>query len=136
MPERHVVLYDSDCGFCVWTMAKVLAWDRYGRLRPMALQRPESDALLGGMDEERKMASWHLVAPGGEVHSGGLAFAPLMRLLPGGRPLAAAFARFPRAADRLYFAVADRRAALGRLVSSRARARAAWRVGRRERTTG
>lgn len=81
------------------------------------------------------MASWHLVAPGGEVHSGGRAFAPLMRLLPAARPLALAFARFPSAADRVYVAVADRRAVLGRLVSSGARARARSRVERRERTT-
>ncbi|MEA2398194.1 MAG: DCC1-like thiol-disulfide oxidoreductase [Thermoleophilaceae bacterium] len=133
MAAPHVVLYDSDCGFCVWAMAKVLAFDRDGRLRPLALQSPAADALLGGMEEGRKMASWHLAGPGGELHSGGAAFAPLMRLLPrGGRALAAVFARFPRASDRLYLAVADRRGALGRLLGEGARARARRTVEGRE----
>ena len=30
------------------------------------------------------MASWHLVAPDGTIVSGGAAFEPLLRLLPGG----------------------------------------------------
>jgi predicted DCC family thiol-disulfide oxidoreductase YuxK len=114
-------------------MAKVLAFDRDGRLRPLALQSPAADALLGGMEEGRKMASWHLAGPGGELHSGGAAFAPLMRLLPrGGRALAAVFARFPRASDRLYLAVADRRGALGRLLGEGPRARARRTVEGRE----
>ena len=114
--QRSAILYDRDCGLCRWSLAKVLAWDRRRELRPVALQDPEADALLDGMDEERRMASWHLVTPDGQVHSAGAALAPLLRLLPGGTPLAAAAARFPRAADRLYFAVANRRSALGKLV--------------------
>jgi predicted DCC family thiol-disulfide oxidoreductase YuxK len=55
------ILYDADCGFCRWSLGKLLAWDRPRRLRPVALQDPEADALLGGMEEERRMASWHLV---------------------------------------------------------------------------
>jgi predicted DCC family thiol-disulfide oxidoreductase YuxK len=113
-----IVLYDRDCGLCIWTMSKVLAWDRRGELRPVALQDPEATRLLDGMDDERKMASWHLVTPDGQVHSAGAALAPLLRLLPGGRPLAAAAAHFPRATDRLYFAVANRRSKLGRLFPS------------------
>jgi predicted DCC family thiol-disulfide oxidoreductase YuxK len=114
---RHVILlYDADCGFCKWTTAKVLAWDRRGRLRPMALQDPEADALLGGMGQERKMASWHLVGSDGDVYSAGKAFPPLLRLLPGGRFFAAAAARFPGLTDRLYDYVAARRSPLGRVL--------------------
>jgi predicted DCC family thiol-disulfide oxidoreductase YuxK len=91
----------------------VLAWDRRRRLRPVALQDPEADALLGGMDEERKMASWHLVDAEGGVHSAGAGIPALLRLLPGGGPLATLAARFPKAADRLYFAVANRRDKIG-----------------------
>jgi predicted DCC family thiol-disulfide oxidoreductase YuxK len=111
-----VLLYDADCGFCKWSAAKVLAWDRHRRLRPVALQDPEASALLGGMEHERKMASWHLVSPEGHVHSRGDAFPPLLRLLPGGRPPAAAAAGFPRLTDRLYGFVSRRRGALGRLL--------------------
>ena len=70
------VLYDQDCGFCRWSMAKILAWDRRGALRPVALQGPEADRLLPGMDPETKMASWHLLGPDGRVHSAGAAAAP------------------------------------------------------------
>ena len=133
MTQRPVVLYDADCGVCLWTMAKVLAWDRRRRLRPLALQAPEADDLLGAMDDDRKMASWHLVSPRGDVDSAGRALIALLRLLPGGRPVAAPLVRFPDAADRLYFAVAERRSRLGRLVSRRARERSRVRVQQRER---
>lgn len=133
MPERHVVLYDSDCGFCLWALARVLAWDRHNRLRPLALQDPDAGALLDPMDEECRMSSWHLVAPDGQVGSGGQALGPLLRLLPGGRLPGALLGRLPRLSERLYFAVAGRRSALGRLVSGRARKSARARVERRER---
>jgi predicted DCC family thiol-disulfide oxidoreductase YuxK len=107
-------LYDADCGFCTWTTAKVLAWDRRRHLRPIALQDPQADSLLHGMDHERKMASWHLVSPEGRVYSAGNAFPHLLRLLPGGRIPAAATSAFPRLTERLYNFVAARRSRLGR----------------------
>ena len=75
----------------------------------MALQDPEADELLGGMDEERKMASWHLVTVDGRVYSAGAAFPPLLRLLPGGRPLAWLTATFPGLTERAYRYVARTR---------------------------
>jgi len=101
-------------------MARVLARDRTGVLRPVALQSPEADALLGGIDEERKMASWHLVDEHGRVTSGGRALAPLLRAL-GWRRLAGLVDRFPAVFDRAYYAVASRRAAFGRLIPDRAK---------------
>ena len=59
------------------------------------------------------MASWHLIDDQGRVHSAGQGLAELFRLLPGGRPLAALFARFPRASERFYFAIANNRDRLG-----------------------
>jgi predicted DCC family thiol-disulfide oxidoreductase YuxK len=113
---HSVLLYDSDCGFCRWSADKVLAWDRSGRLRALALQDPQTDALLGGMDEAEKMASWHLVTADGRVHSGSAAAPPLLRLLPGGRAPAALLAAFPRATDRAYRLVARNRDRFGRLL--------------------
>jgi predicted DCC family thiol-disulfide oxidoreductase YuxK len=110
------ILYDRDCGFCRWSLDRVLAWDRQGRLRSVALQDPEADRLLDGMGDEERMSSWHLVEADGSVHSAGAAFAPLLRELPGGGPLAALAERFPRAAERGYRFVADRRSTFGRLV--------------------
>ena len=126
--QRATVLYDRDCRFCIWSLAKVLAWDRRKRLRPVALQDAEAAELLPWMGIDRRMASWHLVTPDGRVASAGRAFGPLLRRLPGGWPLAALVERFPRAADRVYFAVADRRSTLGRLLPAGVRNRARGRV--------
>jgi predicted DCC family thiol-disulfide oxidoreductase YuxK len=115
-----VLLYDSDCGFCRWSVDKILAWDRRGRLRSLALQDPSADDLLGSMDLETRMASWHLVTADGRVYSGGAAAAPLFRLLPGGRPFAALFSAFPGVTDRTYRLVARNRDRLGRIVGESA----------------
>jgi predicted DCC family thiol-disulfide oxidoreductase YuxK len=106
---QAVLLFDSRCGFCRRSVSRILRWDRHGRLRPVALQDPEADDLLGPMEEERKLASWHLVAEDGRVYSAGAAFPPLLRLLPGGRPLAALAAAFPRLTERGYQHVARTR---------------------------
>jgi predicted DCC family thiol-disulfide oxidoreductase YuxK len=125
------ILYDADCGLCRWTLARVLAWDRRRVLRPVALQDPEAARLLPGMSEAERMESWHLVDADGRVASGGAAFVPLGRLLPGGRPMAALAARFPRGAERAYRLVADHRSGLGRLVARGAAARARRRIAQR-----
>ena len=109
------VLYDPDCGFCRVTLALLLRWDRYRRLRPVALGTEEAARLLDGMPEEKGMASWHLVEPGA-VHSAGAAFGPVFERLPGGRPFALASRRFPGVSDRLYRWVADHRTLLGRAL--------------------
>jgi predicted DCC family thiol-disulfide oxidoreductase YuxK len=128
---RPVVLYDRDCGFCRWSLAKLLAWDRRGRLRPVALQDPEADRLLAGMDEEERMASWHLVTPDGEVRSAGAAFEPLLRLLPGGGPLAALAERAPHLVERGYRWVADHRTPFGQRLRAGAKRRADRRIAAR-----
>ena len=126
--DRATLLYDADCGFCVWSLAKLLVWDRRRRLRPLALQDPEARRLLGGMDEQQMLSSWHLVAPDGGVRSAGAALPPLLRLLPGGRPLGALASAFPGLSAAGYRYVAANRARLGRLVGPRAQRRAQARV--------
>ncbi|HLM10053.1 MAG TPA: DUF393 domain-containing protein [Thermoleophilaceae bacterium] len=127
------ILYDADCGFCRWSLAQVLWLDRHARLRPVALQDPEADVLLGAMSAEERMASWHLVAADGRVHSGGDAFPALLRLLPGGSPFARVLASFPQACDVAYRAVAARRSSLERLVPAAGAARARERIEAAER---
>ena len=118
------ILYDADCGFCRWTLAWLLRWDRRRRLEPVTLQDPEAEQLLAGCAQGQRMASWHLVDPDGSVHSAGVAIAPLLRLLPAGRVPAAAAARMPGLAERVYRWTADRRSAFGKLVTRGARSRA------------
>ena len=103
------ILYDRSCGFCRRSVERVLRWDRSRRLRPVALQDPEADELLCGMDERTRMASWHLVEEDGTVHSAGAAFPPLLRRLPGGRPLAWLAAALPGPTERAYRYVARTR---------------------------
>ena len=102
----------------------MLRWDRRHALRPLALQTAEAERLLGAMSGEQRMASWHLVSPSGAVESAGLAIAPLLRLLPGGRPFAGLAERMPAAMGRLYTWVAGHRSDFGPLVTDGAKARA------------
>ena len=110
----------------------MLAWDRRGRLRPVALQDPEADRFLAGMGAEERMGSWHLVKSGGEVRSAGAAFEPLLRLLPGGAPLARLAARLPGPVERGYRFIADHRTPIGRRLTSGAKRRADARIAARE----
>jgi predicted DCC family thiol-disulfide oxidoreductase YuxK len=128
---QATLLYDRDCGFCRWCLGKVLAWDRRGALRPVALQSEEADRLLAGMPEGERLASWHLVDGDGSVRSAGAAFPGLLRLLPAGAPLAALTARAPRATDRAYRWVAGNRSRWGKLVTDGAKRRADRRIEKR-----
>lgn len=129
-PTQIIVLYDHDCGFCRWALAKILRWDRHGRLRPSPIQGEEGKRLLAGKSEEERLASWHLFADG-RIHSAGAAFEPMLRALPGGRPLAAFSKRFPRLTNRAYRAVAGRRGMIGPRLSDGARRRADRRIAAR-----
>ena len=135
-PGRWAVLYDADCGFCAWTLAVLLRWDRAARVEPVALQRPEAADLLKGLTPVERIASWHLISPSGERRSGGDALPPLLRALPGGRFPAAVFARFPRLTARGYRLVAEHRSELSRLVPPGAKQRAGQRVQEREQLLG
>lgn len=120
MGDRWTILYDADCGFCRWSLDKILKRDRDRRLRPVPLQAPEADRLLPGMSDATKRASWHLVSPDGRVWSAGAAAAPMARLLPRGAPIARLAETFPRLTERLYRWVADNRDKLGRRLGDEA----------------
>lgn len=131
-PQHWRVLYDGDCGLCKWILAWLLRFDRARRLRPVALQRPEAEALLADLDPAERMASMHLVAPDGKRASAGPALAALFRLLAGGRLPAAVLDRFPRFTSWAYGWVATNRIGISRFVPRRAKQRAAARVRERE----
>jgi predicted DCC family thiol-disulfide oxidoreductase YuxK len=118
MEQDHVLLYDADCGFCRWSLDKLLARDRDRRLRPVPLQSAEADTLLRGMEREKKMASWHLVTPNGSIYSAGDAIAPLMVLFPKGKPVAAAAKVSPALTGVAYRLVARNRTRFGRLLGA------------------
>jgi predicted DCC family thiol-disulfide oxidoreductase YuxK len=118
--EGHIVLYDSDCGFCRWSLERLLRWDRRGLLRATPIQSDEGDRLLADLSEEDRLASWHLVTPDGRRYSGGAAAGPLARLLPAGASVALLAEMFPRTTDRLYRWVARNRDSLGRRLGEEA----------------
>jgi predicted DCC family thiol-disulfide oxidoreductase YuxK len=111
---RPRLFYDHDCGFCRWTLAWVLRWDRRRRLRPVPIESPEGDRELGDLGEGR-LESWHLVRDG-RRWSGGRAFAPLLEELPGGRLLAPLARRLEWLLVAAYTLVAQRRSSLSKLV--------------------
>ncbi len=122
--ESAIVLYDVDCGFCRWAMARVLAWDRRHRLRPVAIQDAEGEALLARLDPAACLASWHAAFPDGRLYSAGPALPPIVRLLPGGRVPAAAMRALLPLTGWAYRLVAGHRAVPGRFVSAAAKRRA------------
>lgn len=97
----------------------------------MALQDPRAAALLPGMDAEERMASWHLVDPGGGVTSGGAAAPALLRLLPGGGAPARLASRFIGLVERGYDWVNAHRGTLGRMLTAGAVSRADRVIARR-----
>ena len=114
--------YDSDCGFCRWTLAWVLRWDREERLRPVAIDSAEGERELGDLGAAR-FDSWHLVRDGGR-YSGGRALAPLLEELPGRRVLAPIARRLELVTVPAYRWVAAHRGGLSRLLPERSKARA------------
>jgi predicted DCC family thiol-disulfide oxidoreductase YuxK len=119
-----LILYDADCRFCRWSLGWVLRWDRRRALVPLPLQDPRAAELLASMSPGERMSSWHLVVAGGRIASAGAGAAPLLRMLPGGRPLAWVCERVPGAAEAAYARVAASRGALGRRLGEASIARA------------
>lgn len=113
---QNVLLYDEDCGFCRWSLDKILAWDRAERVRPLAIQSEEGARLLAPVAPDARLDSWHLVRNDGKLFSAGAAAEPLARLLPGGGPLAAVFAAFPGVTERAYRFAARHRVWFARLL--------------------
>jgi predicted DCC family thiol-disulfide oxidoreductase YuxK len=133
LSERPRLYYDDDCGFCRWTLAWVLRWDRRRHIRPVPIQSPEGERELGDLGEKR-LESWHLVRDG-ERWSGGQAFAPLLEELPGAGVLAPLARRLEWVLVPAYRWVADHRTGLSSLVPAGAKRRADGRLRRKERGT-
>jgi predicted DCC family thiol-disulfide oxidoreductase YuxK len=125
------VIYDADCGFCRWSLGRVLALDSRRLLRPVELGTAEANARLADLTAEERATSWHLVSPDGRRASAGAAVAPLFRMLRYGRLPAAVLAHMPTVTERGYRWVADHRSWLGRLIPDAAKRRADARIRQR-----
>ena len=127
------VLYDRDCGFCRWSLSKILDWDRERRLRPLAIQSEEGRRMLdaAGVPEERRLESWHLVHPDGRVESAEAGFPALFRMLPAGAPVALLTGALPGLSGTGYRFVARNRRWFGKPVSDAMRRRADAKIAAR-----
>jgi acetyl esterase len=109
------LVYDGECAFCLRCVAVLRRWDRRGRLAFLPLQDERTVALLPAVPRSALEAAMHLVAPDGGTSAGAATLPHILRLVPGGRPLAVLIA-LPGvrwAADRLYRLVARNRRRLG-----------------------
>ena len=98
------LVYDGGCGVCTFAKRIVMALDWRGRIRPVALQDPESARLLATMGESAHWSSFHFVA-NGKTASGGDGVLEMLGALPigGGIPrLAAETPALRDASERLY----------------------------------
>ncbi|MEA2347971.1 MAG: hypothetical protein QOG62_1758 [Thermoleophilaceae bacterium] len=128
---RPILVYDLDCGFCRWSVARVLAWDKDRVLDLATLQEPGAAELLSSVPADERMKSSHLVMPDGTVYSGGAALAPLAALLPAGAPVAFVARSVPGLMNWGYRQIAENRMKVSKLVPAAAKARADEQIARR-----
>ena len=119
-----LVFYDEECGYCRWSVAQLLRFDRDQRLRLIAIQSPEGERSLADVAPELRLASAHLIDGDGQLFSGGDAAAPIAAALPSLAPAAPLLRRLSRPVNASYKLVAANREQFGRLVGSSARERA------------
>ena len=114
------MLYDSDCGFCRWTLDWALARDRDHVLEPHPIQSAKGAELLADLDPDERMSQAHVVHDDGRRDSGGAAMRAVLDVLPQARRLAWLARLSPRATDAGYRFVARHRGFFGKLVRLRA----------------
>lgn len=119
-----LVFYDEDCGYCRWSVARLLRFDRDRRLRLIPIQSPAGERLLADVAPELRLASAHLIDGDGQLFSGGDAAAPIAAALPRLAPTAPLLRRLSRPVNASYKLVAANREQFGRLVGSSSRERA------------
>jgi predicted DCC family thiol-disulfide oxidoreductase YuxK len=83
--EKHVLVYDKDCGNCTRFKRIVNTLDAHRRLDYLSLTEADENGLLDPVPRARRHRSFHLIYPEGRVISGSAAVPELISLLPSGR---------------------------------------------------
>lgn len=113
--DRLLVLFDADCGFCLYGRDLLLRWDRKGRLTAGMIQDHEGTT-LADLSLDERLAGWHVLHPDGRRESGGAALAAVLEKLPGTGCLARVARSLPGPTDRVYSWVAAHRVGISRLL--------------------
>ncbi len=119
-----LVFYDEECGYCRWSVAQLLRFDRDDSLRLIAIQSAEGERLLAAVPAHLRLASAHLIDGDGRLYSGGDAAAPIAAALPQLARTAPLLRRLSRPVNASYNLIAANRERIGRLVGSASRERA------------
>ena len=119
-----LVFYDEDCGYCRWSVAQLLRFDRDDSLRLIAIQSAQGERLLAAVPPHLRLASAHLIDGAGRLYSGGDAAAPIAAALPSLARTAPLLRRLSRPVNASYNLIAANRERIGRLVGSSSRERA------------
>lgn len=113
--DRLLVLFDADCGFCLYGRDLLRRWDRNDRLEPGLIQQ-HADTTLADLSPAERLASWHAIHPDGRRESGAAALAAVLERLPLVGCAARVVRAFPGPADRAYAWVAAHRTGISRLL--------------------
>jgi predicted DCC family thiol-disulfide oxidoreductase YuxK len=81
-PDSDVVIFDGACSMCTAQVAKLLRWDRRGRLAYISLHDPEVARRWPDMSHDRLMQEMAVVDRRGRRHWGPAAIRYLTARLP------------------------------------------------------
>ncbi len=87
MKASYHLIYDGDCGLCQQLATFIQQRDRHHRVRALTFNDSLAEQLLAALPREQWRNTFHVVLPDGTRKSGDAALAPLVALLPGGRPV-------------------------------------------------
>lgn len=86
--DRWTLIFDGECGVCRASVELLRRWDKEGRLSFAPFQDPEALAPLPKIPRAELEQAMHLVSPDRSVLKGAAALPAILRLVPGGAPLA------------------------------------------------
>ncbi|HLG22583.1 MAG TPA: DUF393 domain-containing protein [Candidatus Manganitrophaceae bacterium] len=111
MKAHNILIYDSECRFCVIFKEWIEKWDRRKRIRFIPFQSGEAKRRLPELTALTCLDAIRFIDHEGQVSSGVEAFRKLLRLLPMGRLIASLFyiPGFSWLAVRVYRRIAENR---------------------------
>src|SRR5437879_11924565 len=96
---EYILLFDRDCGVCSALSRWIGAAELRHRIRVRTIQ--SSRELLRGIPDERMLDAFHIVAPSGQLTTGGSAVPPLIEALRTGAGFGRILRRSPALLCRL-----------------------------------